>query len=156
MGFAEEMQNLGEKLLSSCNVRIDGTKSMLNGFNNDHRQMAREQKSNLREFTNNLSSDTTKMRRRFRKEHGEMSEAQSENLEAFTNGLSRNVKGMLTKFDKAQKDLHNMFAQAHKNFFKCMKEIERKKGHSTRSIREDAEPHAPKKASGQKKKKTSH
>ena len=156
MGFAEEMQNLGEKLIGSCDARISGTKKMLSGFHNDHRQMARELKNKLNEFTNNLSSDTTKMRRRFMKEHGEMSEAQSENLEAFTKGLSRNVGSMLKKFDKEQKDLHNMFAQAHKNFFKCMKEIERKKGHSTRSIREDAEPHAPKKASGQKKKKTSH
>lgn len=129
MGFAEEMMNLGEKLVTSCENRIDGTKKMLNTFHQDHKHMARNQCNNLNEFRENLESNTDKELRRFRNEHKEMAKKQNRELAAFTGELTQNVKGYLRKCHKQQMDLHNMFEQAHKNFLHCMREIERKKKH---------------------------
>lgn len=164
MGFAEEMLNLGEKLVSSCDARIGGNKNMvrntrhmINNFHHNNRQMARELKSNLNEFSNNLSSNTLKMRRRFKREHGEMANNQRENLEEFTNGLFRNVGGFLRKCNKTRMGLHNMFFQAHKNFLNCMSEIERKKRHAHDfNFRNESRPHPHKKHAGRKKKRTRH
>lgn len=136
MSFAEEMLNLGEKLITSCEGRISfnknmikNTGNMLNKFHRDNRQMGRELRNNLGEFTENLSDNVHKMRKCFKNEHKEMAKNQQENLSEFTNNMSRNVGGFIRKCHKKQVELHNMFAQAHKNFFNCMKEIERKKKH---------------------------
>lgn len=162
MGFAEEMLNLGEKLVSSCEARINGNKSMvrntrnmINGFHHDNRQMARELKSNLREFSNDLSSNTNKMRRRFKKEHGEMADAQRENLEEFTNGLFRNVGGFLKKCNRTRMGMHNVFVQAHKNFLNCMGEVGRKKRHA-HDFRNEPGPHPRRKHAGRKRKRSHH
>lgn len=162
MGFAEDMLNLGEKLVTSCDGRISGnknmvknTRNMINKFHHNNRQMARELKNDLNEFTNNLSSNTTKMRRRFHKEHKEMSEAQNERLEEFTSNLFRNVGGFLRKCNKTRMGMHNMFMQAHKNFLNCMNEIERKKRHA-HNFREEPEPRTRTKHTKRRKKRTRH
>lgn len=163
MGFAEDMLNLGEKLTASCDGRISSnrnmvrnTRNMINKFHHNNRQMARELKDNLNEFSNNLSSNTTKMRRRFSKEHNEMSEAQNERLEEFTNNLFRNVGGFLRKCNKTRMGMHNMFMQAHKNFLSCMDEIARKKRHA-HNFREEPEPRTHKRHFKKgKKKRTRH
>lgn len=151
MGFAEEMTNLGEKLVASCENRIDGTKKMLNTFHQNHRNMARNQRNNLNEFRENLESNTDKVLRRFRNEHREMAKKQNKELAAFTGELTQSTKGYLKKCHKQQMELHDMFAQAHKNFLHCMREIERKKRNPSARIDREEPRKTPR-----KKKRTRH
>lgn len=158
MGFAEEMLNLGEKLVASCDNRMhaaaanrNNTRKMVNKFHQDNRHMARELRNNLNEFRENLESNTDKTLRRFRNEHKEMSKKQGKQLEDFTNDLTRDVKGHLRKCNRRRMDMHDMFGEAHKNFLHCMREIGRKQRNpSARFEREEPRktPH--------KKKRTRH
>lgn len=154
MGFAEEMLNLGEKLVTSHENRVGYNKNMLRRFHNEHNQMARHLRNNLNEFTENLNDNVTKLRRRFRGEHKAMAKDQRENLGEFTNDLTRNVKGFIKKCHGEQMKTYNMFALAHKNFTNCMKELERKKRHA--SFREESEPSAHRKRAGRRRKRTRH
>ena len=158
MGFADEMMNLGEKLVTSCENRMhavstnrDNTRKMVNKFHQDNRHMARELKNNLNEFRENLESNTNKMVCRFRNEHKEMSKSQNKRLEEFTDNLAHNVKEYMKKCNKTRMGLHDMFAQAHKNFLHCMREIERKKKHPSAKF-ECEEP----RKTPRKKKRTRH
>ncbi len=146
MGFAEEMTNLGEKLLASYENRMNNEQNRLKD--------ARRLKNNLKEFkefTENLSDNVDKLRRRFRSEHKTMAKDLREKLHEIPINLSKNVSGFLKKCHKEQAGVHNMFAQAHKNFTNCMKELARKKGHAHKFTEP---PPSPKKRG--RKKRTAH
>lgn len=154
MSFADEMMNLGEKLVTSSNNRINDTRTilrntrkMINKFHLDNKTMARELRDNLNEFRENLESNTGKMMRTFRNEHKEMAKKQGDKLEEFTNNLTHNTNGYMRKCRKNRMDMHDMFEQAHKNFMRCMHEIERKKKHPSSSF----EPEIPTKQKRHKK-----
>lgn len=151
MSFADEMMNLGEKLVTSSNNRINDTRKTLSKFHQDHKIMARNQRNNLNEFRENLELNTDKTLCRFRNDHREMAKKQNRELVAFTDELTQNTKGYLRKCHKQQMELHDMFEQAHKNFFRCMREIERKKKHPSAKF-ECEEP----RKTPRKKKRTRH
>ena len=155
MSFADEMMNLGEKLVTSSNNRINDTRTivrntrkMINKFHQDNKQMGRDLRNNLNEFRENLESNTGKMMRTFKNEHKEMARKQGNKLEEFTNNLAHTTNGYMRKCRKNRMDMHDMFEDAHKNFMRCMQEIEREKKHPSSSF----EPTTP----NRHKKKTRH
>lgn len=154
MGFSEDMMNLGEKLLSSCENRRESVRGMLQNtqktltrFNTENKQMAKNLKRNLGEFKEGLEDNTHKMMRRFKNEHRDMAKKQRGNLCDFVDKLVHTTGGFIKKCHKKRNDMHNMFMQAHKSFQTCMREIEKMKKSS---------PHAPHKGKKAHKKRTSH
>lgn len=155
MGFSEDMMNLGEKLLSSCENRrgevrgmILNTRKTLGRFHSENKQMAKNLRRDLCEFKDNLEGNTHKMMRRFKNEHRDMARKQKGNLCDFMDNLVHNTGGFIRKCHKKRNDMHTMFMQAHKSFCTCMREIEKMKRSS---------PHAPRKSGKvHKKKRTSH
>ena len=158
MSFAEEMMNLGQKLVASSDNRMhatatsrNNTRKMINKFHQDNGRMARELKDNLNEFRENLESNTGKIMRRFKSEHKEMSRDQNKRLTEFTDNLAHDVGGYMKKCNKKRLEMHNMFEQAHKNFLHCMREIERKKKHPSARFEREEPKNSPR-----KKKRTRH
>jgi hypothetical protein len=135
MGFPEDMMNLGEKLLSSCENRkeavrgiVQNTRKTLTRFKSENRQMAKNLRHNLCEFKDGLEDNTHKMMRRFRAGHKDMAKKQRGNLRDFMDTLVHTTGGFIRKCHKKHNDMHNMFVQAHKSFLSCMRGIEKMKG----------------------------
>ncbi len=159
MGFSEDMMNLGEKLLSSCENRRGSVRGMLQNtrrtlvrFNSENRQMARNLRRNLCEFKEGLEDNTHKMMRRFKNEHRDMAKKQCGNLCDFMDNLVHTTGGFIKRCHKKRNDMHNMFMQAHKSFMSCMHEIEKMKRHPFNS----RSTHEPRRGGKTRRKRTAH
>lgn len=162
MGFAQEMENLGQQMISCFDNRINDVKRTLSA---SHTLMRKTHNDNA-----GLFKQTHNFLNNFRSEHKDMSRKQNQSLRNFakelhnkeTNGqkertrFCKDISNYVGNFlDKCGKENMN----AHKNFQRAMKEIARHRAAVTLPTYRAASgrPEAsatPKKKRGRKK--TSH
>lgn len=120
MSFAEEMMNLGEKLISSCENRLSNEKYRMNNekkrqndreefcknltsntgktlhqFYNQHKTMAKNQRENLCEFTQNLTHNVGGFLKKCHKEQS--------NLHNMLQLAHKNFMGCMREIERKKK-----------------------------------------------------
>lgn len=139
MGFAEEMTNLGEHLISSFDNRIKDVKKCFAATHNLRREaqgfldrtrseqktMARNLHANLHKFCNNLQNDTGETLKRFSGEHRSMAKKQNNMLKNFTQEIGNRNHQFMKKCEQQREKLCDEFERGHKNFQRAMKEKNR-------------------------------
>lgn len=129
MGFAEEMANFGEHLVSSFDNRIKDVKGVMAA---SHRM-----RNEIRHGNNNLFKQTHNFLNDSRSNHKDMARKQHYNLAKFTKDLSNNTFGMLGDFDKGHKDMARKQRQFLGNFFKELQSQESKSHRERRKFMAD-------------------
>lgn len=135
MGFAQEMENLGQGMVSSFDNRINDVKRILSSSHTLQRKLHND--------NNGLFKQTHNFLNNFRSEHKDMSRKQNQSLRNFTKELhnketngqkertkfcrntSQGVENYLEKCDNEQRKTHNELMNAHKNFQRAIKEMAR-------------------------------
>ncbi|MFH1652636.1 MAG: hypothetical protein ABIE74_01115 [Pseudomonadota bacterium] len=104
MGFAEEMANLGEHLVSSFDNRIKDVKGIMADTHNLRRDI-RSGNNDLFEQTHNVLKDARAFVRNARNDHKDMAQGQRENLAKFVKDLSNDTVQMLKAFAKGHREM---------------------------------------------------
>lgn len=142
MSFLEEMTSLGENLLHAAQNRkgdvgaiIGSTQRFLGNTRRAQHENAKKERQFLGKFTDSLSKfvddfsrNTQTIMSGFHKRHREMAKKQSHSLSEFNRKNCEGVGSFLEKCHKERMKFRGTLDQAHKNFTRSMREIEKLHG----------------------------
>jgi hypothetical protein len=119
MGIANDVKNLSEDILASYDARIrtigtivketqtlaKNTRTMLNGFNSEHKEMSTAQAGVLNNFMAGLTKNVGGMIKGFQAEHKNMASALNSSLRKSTKDMQTYVRNELRDFSDSHTEM---------------------------------------------------